>query len=128
VQKMMPKGHELIIGMIRDVQFGPLLGFGLGGIYVNLLKDVSFRLAEGLTTRQIEEMITETKAYTLLRGYRGNQPTDIQTLIDTIVRVAQLSLDFPEITEIDLNPVISYPDSAMALDVKITISHGENQS
>jgi acetyltransferase len=127
VQKMMPKGHELIIGMTRDVQFGPFLAFGLGGIYVNLLKDVSFRIAEGLSRRQIEEMITETKAYTLLRGYRGSKPSDIEPLVDTIVRVARLSLDFPEITEIDLNPIIAYPDSAIALDVKITISYGDIQ-
>jgi acetyltransferase len=127
VQKMMPKGHELIIGMTRDVQFGPFLAFGLGGIYVNLLKDVSFRIAEGLTRRQIEEMITETKAYTLLRGYRGSKPSDIEPLVDTIVRVAQLSLDFPEITEIDLNPIIAYPDNAIALDVKVTISYGDIQ-
>jgi acetyltransferase len=74
VQKMMPRGVELIIGMTRDVQFGPLIAFGLGGIYVNLLKDVSFRLAKGLTEREIENMLRETKAYTLLRGYRGEKP------------------------------------------------------
>jgi len=127
VQKMMPKGHELIIGMSRDVQFGPLLAFGLGGIYVNLLQDVSFRLAEGLTTSQIEEMITETKANTLIRGYRGSEPADIGTLVSTIAQVARLSLDFPEITELDLNPVVAYPDGAVALDVKITVSYGDNQ-
>lgn len=126
VQKMMPKGNELIIGMTRDVQFGPLLAFGLGGIYVNLLKDVSFRLAEGLTISQIEEMIAETKAYTLIRGYRGSQPSDIKAIISTLARVARLSLDFPEITEMDLNPVFAYPDGAVALDVKITVSHGDN--
>lgn len=123
VQKMMPKGNELIIGMSRDVQFGPLLAFGLGGIYVNLLKDVSFRLAEGLTLEDIEEMISETKAYTLIRGYRGSDPSDIPSLVQTLARVARLSLDFPEITEIDLNPVIAYKDSAVALDVKITVSY-----
>jgi acetate---CoA ligase (ADP-forming) len=127
VQKMLPKGHELIIGMSRDVQFGPLLAFGLGGIYVNLLKDVSFRLAAGLNTAQIEEMITETKANTLIRGYRGSEPADIKSLVSTIARVARLSLDFPEITELDLNPIIGYPDGAMALDVKITVSYGDNQ-
>jgi acetyltransferase len=124
VQKMMPKGHETIIGMSRDVQFGPLIAFGLGGIYVNLLQDVSFRLAEGLTDEQIREMITETKAYTLLRGYRGSEPADLEVLCATIARVARLTLDFPEITELDLNPVIAYPDGAVALDVKITISYG----
>ncbi len=126
VQKMMPKGHETIIGMSRDVQFGPMIAFGLGGIYVNLLKDVSFRLGEGLTRQHIREMIAETKAYTLLRGYRGSEPADLEAIADTIARVARLTLDFPEITELDLNPVIAYPQGAVALDVKITISYGNH--
>lgn len=127
VQKMMPRGDELIIGMSRDVQFGPLIAFGLGGIYVNLLKDVSFRLAKGLTLEDIEEMIAETKAFTLLRGYRGSKPAHIGAIVQAISRVALLSLNFPEITELDLNPIIAYPDSAVALDVKITISYDDNQ-
>jgi acetyltransferase len=122
VQKMMPAGHEVIIGMVRDVKFGPLLAFGLGGIYVNLLKDASFRLAEGLTITQIREMIRETKAYQLLSGYRGGRPGDISALESFLTRVAQLSLEFPEITELDFNPVLAYPEGAAALDVKITIS------
>jgi len=122
VQKMMPPGHEVIIGMVRDVQFGPLLAFGLGGIYVNLLKDASFRLAEGLTRTEISKMITETKAYRLLSGYRGKRPGDIPALEAFLVKVAQLSLEFPEIAEIDYNPVLVFPKGAVALDVKITIS------
>lgn len=122
VQKMMPKGKELIIGMTRDVRFGPMMAFGLGGIYVNLLKDVSFRLARGLTRREAKRMITETRAYTLLRGYRGEEPADIEALVDIILRVARLVLDFPVITEMDINPVFVYKDGASALDIKITIS------
>lgn len=122
VQKMMPRGTELIIGMSRDVQFGPLIAFGLGGIYVNLLKDVSFRLANGLTVSEIESMLTETKAYTLLRGYRGEKTADIKAIIDIIGRVAKLVTDFPEITEMDINPVFAYNQGASALDVKITVS------
>lgn len=122
LQKMMPKGTELIIGMSRDVQFGPLMAFGLGGIYVNLLKDVSFRLAEGLTGAEIEAMIAETKASTLLRGYRGEEPADIKAVTDIIARAAKLVTDFPEITEMDINPVFAYPRGASALDVKITVS------
>lgn len=122
VQKMMPKGIELIIGVTRDIQFGPLIAFGLGGIYVNLLKDVSFRLTKGLTTREIENMLAETKAYTLLRGYRGEKPADIKTIVEIIGRVASLVHDFPEITEMDINPVFAYQAGATALDVKITIS------
>lgn len=122
VQKMMPKGTELIIGMTRDVQFGPLIAFGLGGIYVNLLKDVSFRLANGLNDREIEHMLAETKAYTLLRGYRGEKPADIRAIVEIIGRVAKLVTDFPEITEMDINPVFAYNQGACALDIKITVS------
>lgn len=122
IQKMMPKGTELIIGMTRDIQFGPLIAFGLGGIYVNLLKDVAFRLADGLTRKEIEAMITETKAYTLLRGYRGEKPADLNAIIEMIARTARLVSDFPEITEMDINPVFAYPDGTSALDIKITIS------
>ncbi|SMB93040.1 acetyltransferase [Thermanaeromonas toyohensis ToBE] len=122
VQKMMPKGIEMIIGMTRDVQFGPLIACGLGGIYVNLIKDVSFRLAHGLTYKEIEAMLAETKAYTLLRGYRGSPPADIPALIEAIGRTARLCLDFPEIVELDINPVFVYPEGLSALDIKITIS------
>ncbi len=122
VQRMMPKGVELIVGMSRDVQFGPLIAFGLGGIYVNLLKDVSFRLARNLTRKEIESMIHETKAYTLLRGYRGDKPADIKSITNLIDRVGRLTIEFPEITEMDINPVFAYPDGASALDIKITIS------
>ncbi len=122
VQRMAPKGAEVIIGMSRDIHFGPLIAFGLGGIYVNLLEDVSFRLAHGLTRAEIDKMIMETKAFTLLRGYRGQKPADIGALADIIARVAQLVVDFPEITEMDINPVFAYVSGAQALDVKITIS------
>lgn len=122
IQKMMPKGTELIIGMTKDVQFGPLIAFGLGGIYVNLLKDVAFRLAHGLTKREIQNMLSETKAYTLLRGYRGEKPSDIETIIDIVARAAKLVTDFPEITEMDINPVFAYHQGASALDIKITVS------
>ncbi|MTI83742.1 MAG: CoA-binding protein [Firmicutes bacterium] len=122
VQKMMPKGTELIIGMTKDIQFGPLIAFGLGGIYVNLLKDVSFRLAKGLTPSGINSMFEETKAYSLLRGYRGAPPADTGAVQDVVSRVARLVLDFPEITEIDMNPLIAYKEGISVLDVKITIS------
>ncbi len=121
VSKMMPKGIELIVGMTRDMQFGPLIAFGLGGIYVNLLKDVSFRLAKGITHTEIAAMIEETKASTLLRGYRGDKPADMMGIIDMVARAAKLILDFEEISELDINPVFAYPDGYSALDIKITI-------
>lgn len=123
VQKLVDDGIEVIIGMSRDVQFGPLIAFGLGGIYVNLLKDVSFRLATALDNRRsIEEMIAETKANTLLRGYRGQKSADMEALIDAIHRTARLALDFEEITELDINPLRVYSKQAVGLDVKMTIN------
>lgn len=123
ISKMVDDGIEVIIGMSRDIQFGPMIAFGLGGIYVNLLKDVSFRLASALNNRQaIEEMIAETKAYTLLKGYRGQKSADMDALIDAIYRTARLVQDFEEITEMDINPLRVYAKGASGLDVKITIS------
>lgn len=121
VQKMYPKGTELIVGMTRDIQFGPLVAFGLGGIYVNLLKDTAFRLVWGMGKREIQEMIQETKAYTLLRGFRGEKPLDIPAIVEIIGRIGKLVTDFPEIVEMDINPVFAYQEGARALDVKITI-------
>lgn len=122
VQKMMPKGDELIIGMAKDATFGPMIAFGSGGILVNLLKDASFRLAKGLSKSEVEEMITETKAYTILKGFRGAAPDDIPALQEAIGRVGQLCRDFPEIAELDVNPVFAYAKGLSALDVKIKIS------
>jgi acetyl coenzyme A synthetase (ADP forming)-like protein len=123
VQKMMPQGTELIVGMIKDPQFGPLIAFGMGGIYVNLIKDASFRLASSLDDEQVvDEMLAETKAYTLLQGYRGESPRDINAVKDVIKRAARLVSDFPEITEMDINPVFAYENGLSALDIKITIA------
>lgn len=121
IQKMMPKGQEMIIGMMRDSCFGPMIAFGMGGIYVNLIKDATFKLAKGLTRQGIQKQIESTKAYTLLKGYRGEEASDINSVVDTIARIAKLTLDFPEIEELDINPVFVYPDGISALDVKIKI-------
>ena len=125
VSKMAPQGREMIIGMSRDVQFGPLIMFGLGGIYVNFLRDVSFALAP-LSRREAAEMIRETKAYTLLRGIRGEKPADLKALEEVILRVGQLSVDFPEILEMDINPLMVYEEGrgCIAVDVKITLGVG----
>lgn len=122
ISKMVPQGREMIIGMSRDVQFGPLIMFGLGGIYVNFLRDVSFALAP-LSKREVAEMIRETKAYTLLRGIRGEKPADLKALEEVILRVGQLSMDFPEILEMDINPLMVYEEGGgcIAVDVKITL-------
>ena len=121
VQSMADDGVEVIIGMSRDIQFGPLLVFGLGGIYVNLMEDVSFRLASALTNiKEAKKMISETKAYTLIKGYRGSKPADREALIDSLLRTARLVTDFDEITEMDINPVRVHHKGVTALDVKIT--------
>ncbi len=122
VQNMVEDGIEMIIGMSRDIQFGPLIVFGLGGIYVNLLEEVTFRLAPALVTRDaVEKMIAETKAYTLLKGYRGKKPADIDALTDSILRTARLVCDLNRITEMDINPIRVHTKGTTALDVKITI-------
>jgi acetyl coenzyme A synthetase (ADP forming)-like protein len=121
VQKMMPKGDEMIIGMTKDPTFGPMIAFGSGGVLVNLLQDASFRLANGLAKQEVMDMISETKAYTLLKGFRGSEPDDIPALAEAIARVAQLVRDFPEISEMDINPVFAYSKGLSALDVKIKL-------
>jgi acetyltransferase len=122
VQKMMPKGRELIVGMNRDLVFGPMIMFGMGGVYVNLLKDVAFRLAENLGRAEATAMIKETKAYTLLRGFRGESPADFEAVVTVLQQVARLCVDFPEISELDVNPLFAYEEGVSGLDVKITIT------
>jgi acetyltransferase len=122
VQKMVPQGREMIVGMSRDITFGPLIMFGLGGIYVNFLRDVSFRLAP-LSRQSAKEMVEETKAYTLLRGIRGEARSDIDSVVDVLLRVSKLVTDFPEISELDINPLFVYDEGkgSLALDIKMTI-------
>ena len=122
VQKMALAGTEVIVGSSKDPQFGPVIMFGLGGIYVNFLRDVAFRLAP-LSRQGAKEMVEETKAYTLLRGIRGEASSDIDSLIDVLLRVSKLVADFPEINELDINPLFVYEEGkgCLALDVKMTI-------
>ena len=117
VEKMAAKGLEVIVGMRRDPTFGPLMMFGLGGTMVELLKDISFKVAP-LTDDDIQEMIDRTLAGKLLKGYRGSAKADIQAVKDVIARLSQLSLENPEIAEIEINPLIVYPEGqgAIALD------------
>ncbi|MFX1440931.1 MAG: acetate--CoA ligase family protein, partial [Promethearchaeota archaeon] len=122
VQEMAEKGKELIIGCSRDIQFGPLIMFGAGGIFVNYLKDVAFRLAP-MTRSDAADLISETKMGTLLSGVRGEEPSDIDAVTDTILRISQLVSDFEDIVELDINPAFAYEkgNGAIAVDVKITI-------
>jgi acetate---CoA ligase (ADP-forming) subunit beta len=118
VQNMAQPGLEVIIGMYKDQQFGPVMMFGLGGIWVELLKDVSFKLTP-LTRQDAAEMIKEIKAYPLLKGFRGSEPVDIAALEEIILKVAALAERNPQIKEMDLNPVIAYGDGALAVDARV---------
>ena len=121
VQKMMETGQEVIVGMIKDKQFGPMIAFGMGGIYVNLIEDVSFKLAKGLSSQEIDEQINSTKVSKLLEGYRGEAACDIDEVKEAVKRVARLTLDFPEISELDINPIFVYEEGSSALDIKIKL-------
>jgi acyl-CoA synthetase (NDP forming) len=120
VQKMARPGVEVIIGMSKDAQFGPVLMFGLGGILVEILKDVSFRIVP-LTRRDAGEMIREIKGYPLLEGYRAQEPVDVANLEDLLVKVSSFVEQNPEIKELDLNPIFAYSDGAIAVDARIVL-------
>jgi acetyltransferase len=123
IEEMAPPGSEVIIGMRRDPSFGPLVMFGMGGIYVELFKDVAFRVAP-FDRKQAEQMITETKAGTLLAGYRGQPKADLDAIVDVILKLSQLALDFPQIEEVEINPLSVGPagQGAIALDGRIILS------
>jgi len=122
VQQMVAGGQEVIIGVKRDPEFGPLVMFGLGGVYVEALADVSFRLAP-LSRQDAGEMIAEVHSAKLLEGLRGAPPADRTALVDAIVRIGRLAVDCPEIVELDVNPlmVLSAGHGALAVDVRIIL-------
>jgi len=120
IQKMAPRGTEVIVGMSKDPQFGPVIMFGLGGILVELLKDVSFRIVP-LTRRDAAEMVREIKGFPLLEGYRGQEPANIPALEELIVKVSQFVEKSPEVKELDLNPVFAYRDKVVAVDARVIL-------
>ncbi|MDO8916071.1 MAG: acetate--CoA ligase family protein [Coriobacteriia bacterium] len=122
LQAMVPAGREVIVGVDRDPQFGPLLMFGLGGIYVEVLHDVVFRLCP-VSPEDAREMISEIRGFGLLRGARGQAPADIDAIVDVLVRVSALAVEFPDITEMDINPLIVMDrgGGAVVADVRIGI-------
>ena len=123
IQEFVEGGKEVILGMKRDPQFGPLLMFGSGGIYVELFKDVSFRLAP-IKELSARNMIESTKAYKLLSGIRGEKPSDIESIIESLQRLSQLVIGFPEIQEIDINPLLVFQEGngCKVVDGRIVIS------
>jgi acyl-CoA synthetase (NDP forming) len=120
VQKMARPGVEVIIGMSKDAQFGPVLMFGLGGIFVEVLKDVSFRIVP-LIRRDAREMIKEIKGYPLLQGYRGQEPADVSNLEEWLLKISTFVEQNPEIKELDLNPIFAYSDGAVAVDARVIL-------
>jgi acetyltransferase len=120
IQEMIKGAREVIIGVNRDPQFGHLVMFGLGGIYVEVLQDVSFRIVP-VSKREAEKMVTEIRSYPLLKGMRGQKGVDISAIVETIQRISQLISDFPEIVEMDINPLMVKEEGCIAADVRITI-------
>ena len=123
IQEMVTEGWEIIVGMTRDPQFGPMLMFGLGGIYVEVLRDVSFQLAP-ITAEEALEMLVGTKTYKLLRGVRGEKSVDMSLVAECVQRISQLSMDFPQIQEMDINPlkISTAKAQATAVDARIRVS------
>lgn len=122
VQEMVSGGREVILGVNRDPQLGPVLMFGLGGIYIEVLKDVSFRIAP-INRAEACEMVSEVSAYRLLQGVRGEQPSDIESIVDCLLRLSQLSVDHPQIAEVDVNPLKVFEEGkgCKAVDARIIL-------
>jgi acyl-CoA synthetase (NDP forming) len=120
VQKMARPGTEVIIGTSKDPQFGPVIMFGLGGIFVEVLKDVSFRVIP-VNRKDAQEMIQEIKGFPLLQGYRGKEHANIPALIGMILKISKLINENPGIKEMELNPVFAYRDKALAVDARIVL-------
>ena len=120
VQKMSRPGVEVIAGMSKDAQFGPVLMFGLGGVFVEVRKDISFRIAP-LLRRDAKQMIEEIKGYPVLKGYRGLEPANLTALEDILLKLSSFVDQTPEIKEFDLNPIFAYSDGAVAVDARVIL-------
>jgi len=114
-------GRETIVGFSRDPAFGPLLMFGLGGVYVEALGDVTFRIAP-IHALDADDMLHGIRSVPILKGVRGAPPVAFAALRDVLLRVSQLSLDLPEIQELDVNPLLAFPDRALAVDARVLLA------
>ncbi|MGC8878178.1 MAG: acetate--CoA ligase alpha subunit [Anaerolineae bacterium] len=123
VQQQVRGGREIIVGMNRDPQFGALVMFGLGGIYVEVLKDVAFRIAP-FSRNEANEMMREIRSFNLLRGVRGQPPADVAACAETLLKVSQLVTDFPEIVEMDINPLMVFEEGrgVMGIDMRLVLA------
>jgi len=120
IYAMVPQGTETIIGMMKDPHFGPVIMFGLGGIFVEVLKDISFRVLP-IEERDAREMITEIKGYEILKGARGETSKDIEAIKILLIKISQLSIENPEINEIDLNPVFVFENGIQVVDARMIL-------
>jgi acyl-CoA synthetase (NDP forming) len=123
VQRMAGQGKELLLGLVQDPQFGPLVMAGFGGIYVEVLKDISARLAP-LALSDAREMLDELRMAPLLHGVRGEQPVDVVALCETVCRFAQIGAELPDLLELEVNPLVSSPGGAVAVDARARLSEG----
>ena len=121
VQSMAKPGTEVIIGTTTDPQFGPVLAFGLGGIMVEVLKDVAFRIVP-LEQRDARQIVREINAFPVLEGFRGQPGADLDALESMILQVSAFAESHPEVAELDLNPVFAYPDGAIAVDARVVLA------
>jgi len=126
VQPMVTGGAELLAGLVQDPVFGPLVAFGPGGVFAELIGDAVFRIAP-LTDLDGEELVTSGKAGRLVEGYRGAPPADVPSLVDLVCRLSRLGEDFPAVAELDLNPVLAFPDRCVAVDARVRIRRQENR-
>ena len=126
VQHMAPRGVEVIIGGLQDSQFGPTVLFGLGGIFVEVLKDASFRVAP-ITDLDCQQMIHEIHSYPILKGVRGQPASDENAIVQIIDATSKVMLENPAIQQMDLNPVTVYGTGASVVDARIILSHSANQ-
>lgn len=122
ISRMAPPGTEVIAGLTQDAQFGPVVMFGLGGIFVEVYRDVSFRLIP-LTEPDAAAMIREIKASPVLQGVRGGRPADLQALADLLLTVSRMAEENPEIAEMDLNPIIVYEEGLSVVDARVLLHH-----
>ena len=122
IESQIPGGREVLIGIQRDPDFGPIVAFGMGGIYVEVLRDVAFRVAP-VRPLAAQRMVESIKAFPLLRGIRGEAPSDLPALFEAIERVSQLAVELPEVAELDLNPLIVRPEGkgVIAVDARVVL-------
>jgi acetyltransferase len=120
VQRMVPAGLEVLLGAKRDPQFGPVVIFGTGGIYTELWKDIAYGLAP-LSREEAGQMIRKTRAYEIIRGFRGREHLDEAILIEMVLRLSQLMEDVQEIREMEINPFVVFPQGGLAVDVRVIL-------